>query len=74
MRKLIASAMALSCLLLSACGMMYADTDPGIDTPMPMESMMPNTEDGVVTDRDGVIEDREEDAQQTATPNRTANP
>ncbi len=73
MRKLIASAMALSCLLLCACGTMYADTDPRTDATMPIESMMPNTEDGVVTDRDGVIEDREEDAQQTAMPNRTAN-
>ncbi|MBQ6403788.1 MAG: hypothetical protein IJI27_07775 [Oscillospiraceae bacterium] len=74
MRKLIASATALICLFLCACGTMYADTDPRTDTTMPMESMMPDIEDGVVKDQDGVIEDREKDAQQSAAPERTANP
>ena len=74
MKKLLASAMALSCLLLCACGAMTADNGVGYETPMPMESMMPDPADGVVKDRDGVIEDKEEDAQHTAMPNRTANP
>ena len=74
MKKLLASAMALSCLLLCACGMADYDTNRIDGTTMPMESMMPEYEDGVVKDGDGVIEEREEDAQYTSAPERTAKP
>lgn len=74
MKKLIITWMAVSCLLLCACG----DTrnDDGIlpDEMMPTESMMPDTEDGEVNDEDGVIEEREEDKDRPEMPGSTHRP
>ena len=74
MKKLIACSMALLCLLLCACGSYRADYGTGPEMMEPLESMMPNTEDGVVTDRDGVIEDNEDAARSTTVPNSTSRP
>ena len=74
MRRFIVSLTAFVCLFLCACGNMrdYSGTMP--DTQVPVESMIPDPEDGYVTDRDGVIEDNEKDAQHTAAPDITKNP
>lgn len=74
MRKLIASAMALSCLLLCACGNTQLNGDMLPDTIPPVESMMPDYEDGVVEDNDGVIDENEGDSSRTTLPNSTARP
>lgn len=74
MKKFIVSLMAFVCLFLCACGNMYDYSGTAPETQLPMESMMPDPEDGVVTDRDGVIEDNGDSVQHTPAPNRTANP
>ena len=66
MKKLIllALALVLSCLVLCGCGL--RDETP-LRTPMPTMDLVPaispvqtpDVDDGLVTDRDGLIEDRE---------------
>ena len=57
---------AVLCLALSGCGSYRADGDMVISTVPPV--LTPDTDDGVVEDRDGLIEDR--DTGRTAYANR----
>ncbi len=67
MKKLIllALALVLSCLVLCGCGGLRGETP--MQTQMPTMDLMPeispvltpDMDDGLVTDRDGLIEDRE---------------
>ena len=62
---LIAFALALSCLVLAACGGLRNDTP--VQSPAATMDLIPeispvltpDVDDGVVKDRDGIIEDRE---------------
>lgn len=62
---LLAFALVLSCLVLSACGGLRDDTP--VQTPAATMDMIPeispvltpDPEDGAVKDRDGIIEERE---------------
>ena len=74
MKKLLISMMTLSCLLLCACGDMHTDNTILPDSMMPMESMMPDVEDGIVRDEDGEIEEREEAETTSPAPGSTARP
>ena len=74
MKKLIAGGMAFFCLLLSACGSYRVDNGSTPETVMPIESMMPDPEDGIVKDEDGVIEENEDDARKTTVPEHTMRP
>ena len=59
---------AVLCLALSGCGSYRTDEDTVIASMPPV--LTPDADDGVVTDRDGVIEDR--DTGRMTNDNRTA--
>ena len=74
MRRFIVSLTAFVCVFLCACGNMRDYSGVWPDAQAPVESMIPDPEDGYVTDRDGVIEENEKDARNTAAPDITKNP
>ena len=74
MKKLIAGSLALICLFLCACGSYSFDNGAAPETAMPMESMMPDLEDGIVNDTDGIIEENDETPRRTEAPTNTNRP
>ena len=74
MKKLIAGCLTVICLFLCACGSYRPNDGKTPESVPPMTTMMPDVEDGIVNDTDGVLEENEETARHTTAPNTTVRP